>query len=81
MCSNAVIVPGCEHFCNSACIDSQKMNSIVFLLFYSVLAISRSVSPSTEPDQEAASPLIYTSPDDSEVGAWYLGLKLKTSKD
>ena len=22
-----------------------------------------------------------TSPDDSEVGAWYLGLKLKTSKD
>ena len=53
----------------------------MFLLFYSVLAISRSVSPSTEPDQEAASPLMDTSPDDSEVGAWYLGLKLKTSKD
>ena len=53
----------------------------MFLLFYSVLAISRSVSLSTESDQEAASPRIDTSPDDSEVGAWYLGLKMKRSKD
>ena len=45
-----------------------------------MLGISRSVSPSTESDQEAASPLIDTSPDDSEVGAAYLGLKIKTSK-
>ena len=53
----------------------------MFLLFYSVLAISRSVSPSTESDQEAASPRIDTSPDDSEVSPWYLGLKMKKSKD
>ena len=44
-----------------------------------MLAISRSVSPSTESDQEAASPLTDPSPDDSEVGAVYLGLKIKTS--
>ena len=36
--------------------------------------------PTTESDQEAASPLIDTSPDDSEVGAVYLGLRIKTSK-
>ena len=48
-------------------------------VFYSVLAISRSVSPSTESDQEVASPTD-TSPDDSQVGAVYLGLKIKTSK-
>ena len=47
-----------------------------------MLAISRSVSPSTNSDQEAASPRIDISPDDSEVGAWYLELKMKlTSKD
>ena len=39
------------------------------------------MSPSTESDQEAASPLIDTSPDDYEVGAAHLGLNLKTSKD
>ena len=41
------------------------------------------MSPSTESDKEAASPLIDTSPEDSEVGAVhvYLGLKMITSKD
>ena len=38
------------------------------------------MSPSTESDQEAASPLTDTSPDDSEVGAVYLGLKIKQVK-
>ena len=57
------------------------MNSRRIFVIYSVLAISRNVSPSTESDQEAASPLIDTNPDDSKVGAWYLGLKMKTSQD
>ena len=38
------------------------------------------MSPSTKSDQEAASPRTDISPDDSEVGAVYLGLKIKTSK-
>ena len=51
----------------------------MFLLFYSVLAISRSLSPSTESDQEAASPPIDTSAGDSEVGALYLELRMQTA--
>ena len=69
--------------CNSqlnSTFTTDEFNGL-FLLFCSVLAISRSVSPSTESDQEAALPRIDTSPDDSEVGAWYLGLKMKTSQD
>ena len=66
-------------FCNSA-FTKGEFNEY-FLLFYSVLAISRSVSPSTESDKEAASPLTDTSPEYSEVGALYLRLKLITSKD
>ena len=50
----------------------------VFVI-YSVLAISRSVSPSTESDQEAASLLIDTSAGDSKVGALYLKLRMKTA--
>ena len=55
------------------------MNVMRFLLFYSLLAISCSVSPITGVYQEAASPVIDISPDDSEVGALYLGLKMKTA--
>ena len=45
------------------------------MLFLSVVAISRGLSLSTESDQKAASLLIDTSPDDSEVGGFVLGTK------
>ena len=44
-------------------------------VFFSVVAISRGSSLSTESDQKAASLLIDTSPDDSEVGGFVLGTK------
>ena len=37
-----------------------------------MLAVSPGLSPSTESDEEADSPLIDTSPDDSEVGGFVL---------
>ena len=59
--------------CNST-FTTDKFNAR-FCFFFSVVAISRGLSLSTESDQKAASLLIDTSPDDSEVGGFVLGTK------